>query len=165
MITPFLDYDFGPHFEPNDMRGALDSNPPRVRRVLPSRRSADRPRRQRARGREVAARRQPARHLHGVEPHGERLRERAAVRILAADSSHSPRRVPNASRAAIRVRRSRSATARTTAYVRGVRETANRLVRERLLLAEDAERIVADAERSDVLTQSPKPDPKRGQTP
>ena len=43
MITPFLDYDFGPHFEPNDMRGALDSIPPRVRRVLPSRRSADRP--------------------------------------------------------------------------------------------------------------------------
>jgi hypothetical protein len=36
-------------------------------------------------------------------------------------------------------------------YVRGVRETANRLVRERLLLAEDAARIVAEAERSDVL--------------
>ena len=37
------------------------------------------------------------------------------------------------------------------AYVRRVRETANRLVRERLLLAEDAARIVADAEKSDVL--------------
>ncbi|HEX7981487.1 MAG TPA: alpha/beta hydrolase domain-containing protein, partial [Gemmatimonadaceae bacterium] len=37
MITPFLDYDFGPRFEPNDMRGALDSIPPRIRRVLPSR--------------------------------------------------------------------------------------------------------------------------------
>ncbi|HEX7981063.1 MAG TPA: alpha/beta hydrolase domain-containing protein, partial [Gemmatimonadaceae bacterium] len=36
-------------------------------------------------------------------------------------------------------------------YVRGVRATANRLVRERLLLAEDAARIVADAEKSDVL--------------
>jgi hypothetical protein len=32
-----------------------------------------------------------------------------------------------------------------------VRGSANRLVRERLLLAEDAERIVADAEQSDVL--------------
>jgi len=36
-------------------------------------------------------------------------------------------------------------------YVRGVRETTNRLVRERLLLAEDAERIVVEAEKSDVL--------------
>jgi hypothetical protein len=51
------------------------------------------------------------------------------------------------------------------AYVRAVRATARRLVRERLLLAEDAERIVSDAEGSDVLrsrtpaasTHSPSP--------
>jgi hypothetical protein len=41
-------------------------------------------------------------------------------------------------------------------YVRDVRESANRLVRERLLLAEDAARIIADAERSDVLSKPSK---------
>ena len=80
----------------------------------PVARAADRLRRQRARRHQVAARRQPARHVHGLEPHGERLRQGAAVRLLAADSSHSPRRAPNGARAETRARRSRSATARTT---------------------------------------------------
>jgi hypothetical protein len=37
--------------------------------------------------------------------------------------------------------------------VRRVRTAARRLVRERFLLPEDAERIVRDAERSDVLRE------------
>jgi len=50
------------------------------------------------------------------------------------------------------------------AYVRRVRASASRLVRERLLLAEDADRIVADAEQSDVLRASNRA-PNRGQIP
>jgi hypothetical protein len=164
MLTPFLDYDFGPRFEPNDMRGALDSVPPRVRRVLPSLvPQIDRD------GNELAglksplvasplgtytgwnrtasgfAEGQPCGFSGGFIPFAETQAERMA--------SGDPR--PSLEE--------RYGT--HEGYVRGVRATAGRLVRERLLLAEDAERIIADAERSDVLrsrtpaasTHSPSP--------
>jgi hypothetical protein len=164
MLTPFLDYDFGPHFEPNDMRGTLDSNPPRVRRVLPSRvPQIDRDGNERAgvksplvanplgtytgwnRTASGFAEGQPCGFSGGFIPFAETQADRMA--------SGDPR--PSLEE--------RYGT--HEAYVRGVRATASRLVRERLLLAEDAERIVADAEGSDVLrsrtpaasTQSPSP--------
>lgn len=36
MLNPLLDYDLGPAFEPNDMRGAITVQPPTVRQVLRS---------------------------------------------------------------------------------------------------------------------------------
>jgi len=152
MLVPFLDYDFGPHFEPNDMRGMLDSVPPRIRRVLPSRApqiDSD--------GNELAGIKSPLvanplgtytgwnRTQHGFftgDPCGftggfipffETRADR--TRLLSRD----PRPTLE----------ERYGT--HDAYVRRVRETADRLVRERFLLAEDAERNVASAEKSDVL--------------
>ena len=155
MLTPFLDYDFGSHFEPNDMRGTLDSNPPRVRRVLPSRvPQIDRD------GNELAGVKSPL----VANPLGTYTGWNRAASGFAEGQpcGFSGGFIPFAE---TRAERMASGDPRPSleerygtheAYVRGVRATARRLVRERLLLAEDAERIIADAERSDVL---------RGRTP
>jgi hypothetical protein len=150
MLTPFLDYDFGPHFEPNDMRGALDSNPPRVRRVLPSlvpQIDSD--------GNELAGVKSPL----VANPLGTYTGWNRTASGFAAGQpcGFSGGFIPFAE---TRAERTASSDPRPSleerygtheAYVRRVRETAQRLVRERLLLEEDAERIIADAERSDVL--------------
>jgi hypothetical protein len=159
MITPFLDYDFGPRFEPNDMRGELDSIPPRIRRVLPSRvPQIDRD------GNELAGVKSPL----VANPLGTYTGwNRTAIGFAAGQPcGFSGGFIPFAETRAERVA---SGDPRLSleerygtheAYVRRVRESANRLVRERLLLREDAKRIVADAETSDVLRAS-----KRGQMP
>ncbi len=150
MITPFLDYDFGPRFEPNDMKGALDSIPPRIRRVLPSRvPQIDRD------GNELAGVKSPL----VANPLGTYTGWNRTASGFAAGQpcGFSGGFIPFAE---TRTERIASGDPRPSleerygshdAYVRRVRETANRLVRERLLLAEDAERIVANAEKSDVL--------------
>lgn len=150
MITPFLDYDFGPRFEPNDMRGELDSIPPRIRRVLPSRvPQIDRD------GNELAGVKSPL----VANPLGTYTGWNRTASGFAAGQpcGFSGGFIPFAETRAERIA---SGDPRLSleerygthdAYVRRVRETANRLVRERLLLAEDAARIVADAEKSDVL--------------
>jgi hypothetical protein len=150
MITPFLDYDFGPRFEPNDMRGALDSIPPRIRRVLPSRvPQIDRD------GNELAGVKSPL----VANPLGTYTGWNRTASGFAAGQpcGFSGGFIPFAETRAERIA---SGDPRLSleerygthdAYVRRVRGTANRLVRERLLLAEDAARIVADAEKSDVL--------------
>ena len=150
MITPFLDYDFGPRFEPNDMRGELDSIPPRIRRVLPSRvPQIDRD------GNELAGVKSPL----VANPLGTYTGWNRTASGFAEGQpcGFSGGFIPFAETRAERIA---SGDPRLSleerygtheGYVRGVQATANRLVRERLLLAEDAARIVADAEKSDVL--------------
>ena len=150
MITPFLDYDFGASFSPNDMSGALDSVPPRIRRALPSlvpQIDAD--------GNEVAGIRSPL----VANPLGTYTGWNRTASGFAKDlpCGFSGGFIPFAATRAERLasgdpRPSLEERYRThDAYVRGVRASAEKLVRERLLLAEDAARIVAAAERSDVL--------------
>ncbi|HEV7991716.1 MAG TPA: carboxylesterase family protein [Gemmatimonadaceae bacterium] len=150
MLTPFLEYDFGPSFSPNDMRGALDSVPPRIRRVLPSlvpRIDAD--------GNEVAGVKSPL----VANPLGTYTGWNRTASGFAKDlpCGFSGGFIPFA---ATRAERLASGDPRPSleerygthaAYVRGVRASAEKLVRERLLLPEDAARIVADADRSEVL--------------
>jgi hypothetical protein len=150
MLTPFLEYDFGPSFSPNEMRGALDSVPPRVRRVLPSlvpTIDAD--------GNETAGIRSPL----VANPLGTYTGWNRTASGFAKDlpCGFSGGFIPFA---ATRAERIASGDPRPSleerygthaAYVRGVRASAEKLVRERLLLPEDAARIVADADRSDVL--------------
>jgi hypothetical protein len=150
MLTPFLDYDFGASFSPSDMRGALDSVPPRVRRALPSlvpQIDAD--------GNEIAGIKSPL----VANPLGTYTGWNRTATGFAKDlpCGFSGGFIPFA---ATRAERLASGDPRPSleerygthaAYVRGVRAWAAKLVRERLLLAEDAARIVADAERSDVL--------------
>jgi hypothetical protein len=150
MLTPFLDYDFGPRFEPNDMRGSLDSVPPRIRQVLPSRVpqiDAD--------GIELAGIKSPL----VANPLGTYTGWNRTASGFAAGlpCGFSGGFIPFA---ASRAERIASGDPRPSleerygthaAYVRAVRASAQRLVRERLLLAEDAARIVAAADRSDVL--------------
>ena len=152
MLVPFLDYDFGEAFEPNDMKGALSLVPPRVRRVLPSlvpRIDAD-----------------------GNEPDGvtspllaNPLGTYTGWNVTASGFSRGQSCgftggfIPFADTRAERIA---SGDPRPSleerygshaAYVRRVRAAARRLVRERFLLPEDAERIVRDAERSGVLRE------------
>jgi hypothetical protein len=150
MLVPFLDYDFGPGFEPNDMRGTLDSVPPRVRRVLPSlvpQIDAD--------GNEVAGVKSPlVANPLGTYTGWNRTSSGFAAGLPCGFSGGF---IPFA---ATRAERLASGDPRPSleerygthdAYVRGVGASAQRLVRERMLLAEDASHIVAAAERSDVL--------------
>ena len=150
MITPFLDYDYGASFSPNDMRGALDSVPPHVRRVLPSlvpQIDAD--------GNEIAGVKSPL----VANPLGTYTGWNRTASGFAKDlpCGFSGGFIPFAATRAERLasgdpRPSLEERYRThDAYVRGVRASAEKLVRERLLLAEDAARIVAAAEHSDVL--------------
>ena len=150
MMTPFLDYDFGPRFEPNDMRGSLDSIPPRIRRVLPSRVpqiDAD--------GIELAGIKSPlvANPLGTYTGWNRTASGFAAGLPCGFSGGFIPFAATRAERLATGDPRPSLEERYGThaAYVRGVRASAQQLVRARLLLAEDAERIVADAERSDVL--------------
>jgi hypothetical protein len=152
MLTPFLDYDFGASFSPNDMRGALDSVPPRIRRALPSlvpQIDTD--------GNEVAGIKSPL----VANPLGTYTGWNRTASGFAKDlpCGFSGGFIPFA---ATRAERLASGDPRPSleerygthaAYVRGVRASAEKLVRERLLLREDAERIVAAADRSDVLVR------------
>jgi len=163
MITPFLDYDFGPRFEPNDMRGALDSIPPRIRRVLPSRvPQIDRD------GNELAGVKSPlvANPLGTYTGWNRTASGFAAGQPCGFAGGFIPFAETRAERVASGDPRLSLEERYGTheAYVRRVRASASRLVRERLLLAEDADRIVADAEQSDVLRASNRA-PNRGQIP
>ena len=153
MLLPILDYDFGPAFDANDMRGAIVT-PPVVRRVLPNLvPQIDRD------GNEVAgiasplvanplgsylgwnvtqsgfARGQQCGFSGGFVPFAVTKRERveAGDERLSLEERYGTR----------------------AAYVERVRRTASELVRERLLLQEDADRIIADAATSDALVAAP----------
>jgi hypothetical protein len=132
------------------MRGALDSIPPRVRRVLPSRvPQIDRD------GNELAGVKSPL----VANPLGTYTGWNRTASGFAAGQpcGFSGGFIPFAAR---RAERMASGDPRPSleerygsqaAYVERVRRSARQLVRERLLLQEDADRIVADAAKSDAF--------------
>jgi hypothetical protein len=149
MYLPILDYDFGAAFDPNDMRGAIVT-PPTVRRVVtPLVPQVDRD------GNEVAGIESPlvANPLGtylgwNVTASGfERGRQCAfSGGFVPFAMSRAEREASGDPRPSIEER-----YPSRDAYVRSVRASAERLVRERFLLREDADRIAADAARSDAL--------------
>jgi hypothetical protein len=149
MLLPILDYDFGPAFDANDMRGAIVT-PPVVRRVLPNLvPQIDRD------GNELAGIKSPL----VANPLGTYLGWNVTLSGFARGQpcGFSGGFIPFAA-----VKRERVANGDErpsleerygthAAYVEGVRRTAAQLVREQLLLQEDADRIVADAARTDAF--------------
>jgi hypothetical protein len=153
MLLPILDYDFGPAFGPNDMRGAIVV-PPVVKRVLPSLvPQIDRD------GNELAGIESPL----VANPLGTYLGWNVTRSGYARGQpcGFSGGFVPFA---ATRGERDRSGDERQsleerygshTAYLEGVRRSARQLVSERLLLREDADRMVEEAAGSDAFAPSP----------
>ena len=150
MLLPILDYDFGPAFEPSDMRGAIVV-PATVRRVLPNLvPQIDRD------GNELAGVESPL----VANPLGSYLgwNVTRSGYFRGQQCGFSGGFVPFA---VTRVERERSGDARPSleerypgglaAYVDGVRRTAQELVRDRLLLQEDADRMVKAAGESDAF--------------
>jgi len=159
MLLPILDYDFGPAFVANDMRGEIVT-PPRVRRALqPLVPQIDRD------GNELAgiesplvanplgtylgwnvtqsgfARGQQCGFSGGFIPFAATRRER----IAAGDQ-----------RPSLEERYGSQA-----AYVERVRRSARQLASQRLLLPEDADRIVAEAAKSDAFQSMTPPEAPR----
>jgi hypothetical protein len=157
MLLPLLDYDFGPAFEPNDMRGAIVV-PAAIRRVLPNLvPQIDRD------GNELAGIASPL----VANPLGTYLGWNVTRSgfFRGQQCGFSGGFVPFA---ATREERIATGDARASleerygsfgAYLDRVRRSARQLVSERLLLPEDAERMVAEAERSDAF-RSPSPAPE-----
>jgi hypothetical protein len=150
MLNPLLDYDFGPALEPTVLRGHVTVQPPAVRRVLPSwvpQVDAD--------GNETAGVKSPL----FANPLGTYLGWNVTASGFAKGQpcGFAGGFVPLA-----RTRAEREASgdprrsleeryASREAYVRGVAESARRLVAERLLLQEDADRIVERARAAEGL--------------
>jgi hypothetical protein len=150
LINPLLDYDFGPGLALNDLTGVLAQVPPRVARVLPSlvpRVDAD--------GNEpdgVAS-------VLAQAPLGTYLGWNAfaggffagqgcgfAGGYLPFARTRAERRAAGDPRLSLEERYGSHA-----GYVRRVREAAEAAVAQRVLLREDADRLVAEAEAAAVL--------------
>ncbi len=154
LLNPVLDYDFGEGLVLNDLTGVLRAAPPRVRQVLPSlvpRVGAD--------GNEHDG--VPS-VLHQA-PLGTYLGWNAFAAGFFKDQGcgFSGGYVPFAR---TRVEREARRDPRPSleeryqshdGYVRAVRAAADAAVAERFLLREDADRLIAEAERSDVLVVPP----------
>lgn len=149
MLLPLLDYDFGPTFEANDMRGAIVT-PPVAKRMLPSLvPQIDRD------GNELAGIKSPL----VANPLGTYLGWNVTLTGFARGQQCGFRggfipfaatrreRIANGDpRLSLEERYGSHAT-----YVERVRRSARQLVHERLLLPEDEARIVADASRTDAF--------------
>jgi len=149
MLLPILDYDFGPAFDANDMRGAIVT-PPVVRRVVPSLvPQIDRD------GNELAGIKSPL----VANPLGTYLGWNVTLSGFARGQQcgFSGGFLPFAA-----VKRERVANGDErpsleerygshAAYVERVQRVTRQLVRERLLLQEDADRIVAEASRTNAF--------------
>jgi hypothetical protein len=152
MLLPILDYDFGPAFDANDMRGAIVT-PPVVRRVLPNLvPQIDRD------GIELAG----IKSVLVTNPLGTYLGWNVTQSGFARGQQcgFSGGFIPFAATKAERIangdeRPSLEERYGThAAYVERVRRTAGQLVRDRVLLQEDADRIVTDARKSDAFMPS-----------
>lgn len=150
VINPLYDYDFGPEFRYNDLSGVITMEPPPVKQVLPSlvpKQDAD--------GNEVVG---VASTLHQA-PLGTYLgwnvtaRGFAKGRECGLNGAFVPFAKTKAEReAAGDPRLSLEERYKThDGYVAVVKAATERLVRERFLLQEDAERLVREAAASDVL--------------
>jgi len=150
LLNPFLDYDFGPGLVLNDLTGVLAMAPPRVKRVMPAlvpRVGAD--------GNELDG---VASVLHQA-PLGTYLGWNAFADGFFKDQGcgftggYLPFARTRAEREARHdPRPSLEERYQTHAgYVRAVRAAAEAAVTDRFLLSADAARLIAEAERSEVL--------------
>lgn len=150
LLNPFYDYDFGPEFRYTDLSGVITMQPPPIRRVLPTlvpTVNAD--------GNETSG---VASVLHQV-PLGTytgwnteagglnkgQLRNNAGAFIPFARTK-AERVASGDPRLSLEERYGTHG-----AYVQKVRAAAERLVRGRFLLQDDADRLIAEAEASTVL--------------
>jgi len=151
IINPFLDYDFGPDFNARDLSGVIAVEPPAIRGTLPSRVP-----RVDSDGNEIGG--VPS--VQHQAPLGTYLGWNVADRgfYKGRGCGFSGGFVPFARTRAERIA---SGDPRPSleerygsheGYVAAVRKAARRLVEERYLLAEDADRIVRDAESSAILS-------------
>jgi hypothetical protein len=154
LLNPTLDYDFGPGLILNDLTGVLQAAPPRVRRVLPSR---------------VPRVGADGNELDGVPsvlhqaPLGTYLGWNAYAGGFFKDQGcgfsggYLPFARTRAERLASRdPRQSLEERYRShDGYVGAVRAAAEAAVTQRFLLREDADRLIAEAERSGVLVAAP----------
>jgi hypothetical protein len=150
VINPLYDYDWGAAFRYNDLSGAIASEPPAIKQVLPSlvpKEDAD--------GNEVVG---VASTLHQA-PLGTYLGWNVTARGFAKgrECGLNGAFVPFAKTKAERVvagdpRPSlEERYGSHDGYVAVVKSAAARLVRDRFLLQEDADRLIAEATASDVL--------------
>jgi hypothetical protein len=150
LLNPVLDYEFGPGLDLNDLTGVLTQVPPRVRQVLPSlvpRVGPD--------GNELDG---IASVLHQV-PLGTYLGWNAFAAGFFKDhgcgfqGGYLPFARTRAERLAAGDPRPSLEERYQThdGYVRAVRVAADAAVGERFLSREDADRLIAEAERSEVL--------------
>lgn len=150
VINPLYDYDLGPEFHYNDLSGVITMEPPAIRQVLPSlvpKQDAD--------GNEVVG---VASTLHQA-PLGTYLgwnvtaRGFAKGRECGLNGAFVPFAKTKAEREATGDPRLSLEERYKTheGYVAVVKAATERLVRERFLLQEDADRLLAEAAASDVL--------------
>lgn len=151
VINPLYDYEFGPGFQYNDLRGVIAIQPPVIRQVLPSlvpRVDAD--------GNETAG--VPS-VLHQA-PLGTYLGWNVTAqgyfkgRLCGLNGAFIPFAATKAERMAAGDPRPSLEERYGThdGYVAAVKRAADRNVRDRFLLPEDAARLVAEAQASAVLT-------------
>jgi hypothetical protein len=152
LISPFYDYDFGPEFRYGDMAGVISRQPPAIRRVIPSlvpRTDVD--------GNEVGG--VPS--VLFQNPLGTYLGWNVTTNgyLKGRGCGFSGGFIPFA---ATRAEREQSGDPRRSleeryashdAYVAAVKTAAERAVRERFLLREDADRLVAEAAAGNVRRQ------------
>jgi hypothetical protein len=150
VINPLYDYEFGPAFHYNDLSGAISMAPPPIRQVLPSvvpKVDAD--------GNEVVG---IGSVLHQA-PLGTYLGWNVTAQgyfkgrecglngaFVPFATTKAEREASGDPRASLEERYGTHA-----GYVAAVKRAAGRNVRDRFLLPEDASRLIAEAESSDVL--------------
>jgi hypothetical protein len=150
MINPFFDYDFGPDFHYNDMSGTISLQPPSIRGVIPMlvpRTDAD--------GNETsgipsALHQAPLGTYLGWNVAASGYRKGRACGFIGGfipfARTKAERLASGDPRPSLEERYGTHA-----GYVAKVKEAARRLVEQRFLLEDDADRLVREAEASDVL--------------
>ena len=150
ILNPLYDYDFGPHFRYSDLSGAITLLPPAIKRVLPSlvpKEDAD--------GNETVG---VASVLHQA-PLGTYLGWNVTAQgyLKGRECGLNGAFVPFAATKAERLANGdprlslEERYGSHEGYVAVVKRAAERNVRDRFLLPEDAARLIAQAEASDVL--------------
>ena len=81
LVNTIIDYDYGTNFIYNDMSGYITNGADHREAADSDVRPAGRHRRQRDRGGQAPAGPASARHVHGLEHHGQRLLQRPGVRV------------------------------------------------------------------------------------
>ena len=153
-MNVLMDYDYGPDFRYNDQSGVMTNVVPPIKQIIPTPALQGGRGRQRDRGREIRAPAGASGNLHELEP-GRSGPLKGNEGSLSA--GYIPFAMTKAERIANRDPR-RSIEERygsQEGYDCVVRHAAKKEVRKRLLLQEDADRLIAQAAASNVLPSDP----------